>query len=45
MSFYNTYLLIIKDVDKNFGIAKLQTNNILNNDTKIFMNKKEAKII
>lgn len=42
---YNSFLLIIKDKDKNFGIIRLQTDNIFNTITKAIMNKKQAKII
>lgn len=45
MSFYDKYLLTIKDRGKNFGISKLQSNDILNIEMETFMNTKEAKII
>lgn len=45
ISSYNTCLLITKDRDKNFGIIRLQTNNILNITIKIFINKEEIEII
>lgn len=42
---YDIYLLIIKNGRKNFGIARLQTDNIFNVRTEAFMNKEETKII
>lgn len=44
ISFYNKFLLIIQADIENFGIKRLQTDNILTIKTEIFMNKKEAKI-
>lgn len=42
---YNVYLIIIQDKDKNFSIARFQTDNIMNIKTKAFMNKEKVKII
>lgn len=38
-------VLLTKDGGKNFGIAKLQTDNILNIGTIIFMKKEEIEIM
>ena len=45
MSPYDACLLITKDGDENFGIAGLQTDNILNIGTEVFMKKKETEIM
>ena len=45
MLFYDTCLFITKDGDKNFGIARLQTDNTLNVGTEAFMKKKKTEII
>lgn len=37
-------MLIIKTGDKNFGIARFQTDNTLNIEIEAFMNKKRAEI-
>lgn len=42
---YNSFLLIIKDEGKNFGILRLQSDNIFNTIMEAIMNKKQAKII
>ena len=41
---YDTCLLIIEADSKNLGIAKFQTDNTLNVETKAFINKKETEI-
>lgn len=43
--FYDAYLLIIKNKSINFGITRLQTNNILNIRIEAFINKKKTEII
>ena len=45
ISSYDTCLFIFKNGDKNFGIAGLQTNNILNIGTKAFIKKEEIEIM
>lgn len=42
---FDTYLLITKDSNKNFAIAKLQMDNTLNIEMEAFMKKKEIEII
>lgn len=42
---YNIRLLITKNGDINYGIIRLQTDNILNVGMKVFINRKEIKII
>lgn len=42
---YDVCLIITKDKDKNFSIARLQTDNIMNIKTNAFMNKENVKII
>lgn len=42
---YDACFLIIKDGGKNFGIAKLQTNNTLNIKIEIFMKKEKTEIM
>lgn len=45
ISFYDTCLFITKDSGENFGIAKLQTDNIPNIEIEIFIKKKETELI
>lgn len=45
MSLYNACFFIIKNGSKNFGIAKLQTNNLLNVRIETFIKKEETKIM
>lgn len=45
MLFYNICLFITKDKNVNFDIIGFQTNNILNIEIEIFINKKIIKII
>lgn len=45
MLFYNTCLLINIDSSENFGIARFQTNNILNVEIEAFIIKEEIEII
>lgn len=42
---YEIYLLITKNSNENFGIARLQTDNTLNIKIEIFIKKKETEII
>lgn len=42
---YDKCLLIIKDKGINFSIARFQTNNTLNIEIGVFINKEEAEII
>ena len=45
ISFYNTCLLIIKDVSVNFGITGLQMDDTLNVGTEAFIKKEETEIM
>lgn len=45
MLFYDICLLITKNKDENFNIARFQTDNIFNIKIETFINKKEAEII
>lgn len=45
MSFYDLCLLITKDGDENFGIARFQTDNTLNIGKDTFKKKEEKEII
>lgn len=42
---YNVCFLITQNVDKNFGIARFETDDTLNIGMKAFMKKKEIEIM